>query len=165
MQNSFMRKKEYIIHIDLEEKQDLYDEFNWQILNDKLANYIDKQISKSRFSDKLIIEIKAGFMRNNEKEKMRNCIIAHYQDVLTEMYVYNKASWFKKVLLLLIGIFFLIVANNLKDDVTTVFVELINIAGWVAVWEVVYNMLFTDNEHKFKSKRASQLIKADIKFV
>lgn len=161
---NIMNNKEYVIHVDLEEKQDLYDEYNWNILNDKLANYIDKQISKSRFRDKIIIEISAGFMLTKEKEKMRNCIISHYKDVLIEINFYEKSNNIKKIMLFLLGVIFLILSNSLVGTINKVFVELLNIAGWVAIWEIVYIVLFTDNERKFKRLRARQLIKSKITF-
>lgn len=162
MNNVLNKKKEYIIHIDLEGKDDLYDEYNWNILNDKLASYINKQVSRSKLDDKIIIEISAGFTMNKEKEKMRSCILEHYNDVLKECEIYDKVDVTKKIFLMLFGLIVLVVARNI--EVAGIISELLNIAGWVAVWEVVYSLLFTDNERKFKQKRAKQLVKAEIIF-
>ena len=164
MTNQLINKREYTIHIDLEEKNDLYDEYNWEILNNKLAHYIDRQASKSSLKDHIIIEISAGFMRNKEKEKMKNCILAHYQDVLTEIKVYEKVNNAKKTILFLVGVVFLILSNSLNGRFNEILVELFNIAGWVAVWEIIYIVLFTDNERKFMRQRARQLVKAQIVF-
>lgn len=162
MNNVLNKNKEYIIHIDLEGKDDLYDEYNWNILNDKLASYINKQVSRSKLDDKIIIEIYAGFTMNKEKEKMRNCILEYYNDVLKECKIYYKVDVTKKIFLMLFGLIALVVARNI--EVAGIISELLNIAGWVAVWEVVYSLLFTDNERKFKQKRAKQLVKAEIIF-
>jgi len=155
-------KNVYTIHIDLDGKDDLYDEYNWNILNDKLANYINKQVSKSHLEDKIIIEIRSGFTLSKEKEKMANCIKEYYNAVLTESNVYERVSTTKNILLLLLGILFLLIANNFL--IVSIFRELLNIAGWVAIWEVVYNVLFTENERKFKKKRNKKIINSDIKF-
>ena len=164
MNNKLTNKREYTIHIDLEEKYDLYDEYNWNILNEKLARYIYHQASKSKLNDHIIIEISAGFMRHKDKEKMRNCVIAYYHDILKEINVYEKSNNIKKIILFLIGVIFLILSNSLKEMLNDVLVELLNIAGWVAVWEIIYIVLFTDSERKFKLKRARQLVKSEIIF-
>ena len=162
--NNVIKKKEYIIHIDLEEKDALYDDYNWHILNDELARYINKQISKTKLDDKIILEISAGFMKQEEKVKMRECIINHYQDVIAEIKVYNRLLSKKQYLLLFFGILGLIVSSMLDGITAKIIVEVLNIAGWVGVWEAIYSIIFTDSELKFKQKRAKQIIKSEIIF-
>ena len=164
MNNSLNKKREYIIHIDLEGKEDLYDEYNWNILNDKLAKYIDKQVSKSKFENKIIIEINIGTKDEIDKEKMSKCILEYYSDILAEMRVYEKLSLTRDFLLFTLGVFFLLISNGLQILHISLLTELLNIAGWVAIWEVIYNRLFVLNERKFKKKRAKQILKSEIVF-
>lgn len=42
--------------------------------------------------------------------------------------------------------------------------EILLIAGWVAIWEVVDDLLFTDPTKQLEEKRALQLAKATILF-
>ena len=73
----------------------------------------------------------------------------------------DKYDDYFRFLLLLLGIILIIISEIFSALLS----ELFLIAGWVVIWEVVYDILFTGIKRKQKLKIAQKLSTCEISFI
>ncbi len=158
-------KKETIINMTFDEKDDYISQFNENKLSNKLSNYILDECRGKPLKNKITLNIKMNYrISNKEKEEFIKMIHNNYKDDLKEYMLILKRSIIKKIIIFFIGVVLIYLAyfKDIMDN--EVISEIILIIGWVAIWEVAYTWFFESDKNRIMVKRLKQLIKCNINF-
>ena len=158
-------KKETIINMTFDEKDDYISQFNENKLSNKLSNYILDECRGKPLKNKITLNIKMNYRNSNkEKEEFIKMIHNNYKDDLKEYMLILKRSIIKKIIIFFIGVVLIYLAyfKDIMDN--EVISEIILIIGWVAIWEVAYTWFFESDKNRIMVKRLKQLIKCNINF-
>ena len=131
------------ITIKLEKIEDALNKFNENILNEELDNYIITSCKHIHSKEKIILNID-NLSKKEEQNKLENVIHNHYQIKVKQLNKIDKYDDYFRLILLLLGIILIIIS----EQFTSLLSELFLIAGWVVVWEVIYDILFTGIKRK-----------------
>lgn len=158
-------KKETIINMTFDEKDDYISQFNENKLSNKLSNYILDECRGKPLKNKITLNIKMNYrISNKEKEEFIKMIHNNYKADLKEYMLILKRSIIKKIIIFFIGVVLIYLAyfKDIMDN--EVISEIILIIGWVAIWEVAYTWFFESDKNRIMVKRLKQLIKCNINF-
>ena len=158
-------KKETIINMTFDEKDDYISQFNENKLSNKLSNYILDECRGKPLKNKITLNIKMNYrISNKEKEEFIKMIHNNYKDDLKEYMLILKRSIIKKIIIFFIGVVLIYLAyfKDIMDN--EVISEIILIIGWVAIWEVAYTWFFESDKNRIMVIRLKQLIKCNINF-
>ena len=156
-----MNKRENIV-IDIDDIEDIYNQYNKNELNDDLANYIEKRCSRLMKNKVDITFVTNEELNDIEKNKINDLVRSHYELEIKYLNIDVKKIKTANTVYLIAGILIIIIEMILKDFflISTV----IDILGWVLIWESVFNLLFTDNELDIKLSRAKKILNSNITF-
>lgn len=158
-------KKELNIEVDIRNKNDFVSDFNDNTLSPLIKDYLLNEIAGYDINHKININIDCKFqLTDKEKEKYQKIIIKEFKESKDELLLEIKESNLKKVLLFLIGLLFIVITYFLNNVLGEVLVEVFNIFGSVAIWEVAYAIFFTDASRRRTIKKYNQILKSNIKF-
>ncbi len=159
-------KKETIIEISFDGKDDYISQFNNAKLSDRLSNYILEECRGKSLSNRITLNIKTNFKINaNEKEEFIKMVHENYKTDLKEYTLILKFSNIKKSIIFFIGIILIYLAYFRGISSNEVISEVILIIGWVAIWEAAYTWFFESDKNRIKAKRLKQLAKCRINFI
>ncbi len=148
------------IKIKLENLEDATNKYNSELLNEELDNYITQNCQHIHTKER--IEIKINNLTNKEEqEKIKKLIHHHYQNKVLRLNKIDKYDDYFRLILLLLGIILIIIS----EQFTSFLSELFLIAGWVVVWEMVYDILFTGIKRKRDLKIVKKLATCEISFI
>lgn len=148
------------IEVDLFEEKYFISKYNDQRIPNELTNYIFEELTGESLKDKVTLDIYSHYkMTEEDRKKYRKMIKKSFIDNKQELELEIRSSNFKKLILLLIGILFIFPSNIFSE-----FGEILDIFGWVAIWEVAYAIMFTDVKKNQKIKRYNQIVNAKINF-
>lgn len=154
------------IKVDIQDKENLYNPFNKEQISEELGNYILSSSKKIPIKEKMIIMIHDyENLDEKEKEHLIDAIREYFGLMVQEKMIYSELSQMNHIILLLIGILLITLSNILTNVFPFLIPELFLIAGWVAIWETVYGILFTDNKTRVEIKRIKALTTCFIQFV
>lgn len=156
-----MNKIENIV-IDIDDIEDIYNQYNKNELNDDLANYIEKRCSRLMKNKVDITFVTNEELNDIEKNKIKDLVRSHYELEIKYLNIDVKKIKTANTVYLIAGILIIFIEMILKDFflISTV----IDILGWVLIWESVFNLLFTDNELDIKLSRAKKILNSNITF-
>ena len=158
-------KKTINIEIELNEKSTIYNEFNNYQLSDELSNYIYNQCKGIDNISDIKLNISHSFKMTEEDQiKLVDAIRANYGIDVKENLIKIKQEHFKELLFLIFGIFLLIFSNLYGYIKAYLIDEVISIFGCVSVWEVAYNLIFTETKIRMENKRLKKLTEIKINF-
>ena len=158
-------KKTINIEIELNEKSTIYNEFNNYQLSDELSNYIYNQCKGIANIGDIELNINHSFKMTEEDQiKLVDAIRANYGIDVKENLIKIKQEHFKELLFLIFGILLLIFSNLFGYINAYLIDEVISIFGCVTVWEVAYNIIFTETKIRVENKRLKKLTKIKINF-
>lgn len=147
------------IKIKLENLVDATNKYNQELLSEELNNYITQNC---HIHPKERIEIKInGLTKKEDQEKIKKLIHYHYQNKVKQLNKIDKYDDYFRLILLLLGIILIIIS----EQFTSLLSELFLIAGWVVVWEMVYDILFTGMKRKRDLKLMKKLAICEITFI
>lgn len=148
------------IKIKLENLEEATNKFNHEVLNDELDNYITSASMHTLHKERIILNIN-GLSNNNEQKELITLIHTHYQNKVKQLNKIDKYDDYFRIILLLLGILLIIIS----EQFTSFLSELFLIAGWVVVWEIVYDTLFTGIKRKRDLKLYKKLATCEIEFL
>lgn len=151
--------KEKIITIEVNNLNDVFNIYNPEIINDELHNYIMHQCLGVSVYKPLKFMIEGNF-NDDEKEKIESAIKNYYKSYINHYKSIDKYDDWVRLILLLIGIV-LIFASQKFDFVIS---ELLLVIGWVAIWELGYDILFYKQKRKRDYFRYKQIYSSKIEF-
>lgn len=158
-------KKKINIEVDISEKKYFVSKYNENTLAPELKDYLLNEIIGSDINTKINIIIDAKFdLTEDEKEHYKKLIIKEFRENNDEIQYEIEQGNLKKLTLSFIGMLFILASYFFNHIIGEVLEEILNIFGWVALWEVAYAIFFTDASRRRKLKRNNQIIHADIKY-
>ena len=103
-------------------------------------------------------------IKDEEQTQYRKIIRKEFRESLADLENLRRKSNMKRVSLFLIGLFSFLIQMRLGEYIGTVISEIINIIGWVCIWEFIYSILFTAISRKNDIDRLRQILNAEIEF-
>ena len=158
--NKNRRKYMETVKIKLENIGNAANPYNENFLNDELNNYIITSCSHINYKERLEININ-GISKKEEQEHLTKLIHTHYQSKVNQIKKIDKYDDYFRIILLLLGIILIIISEHLTSFPSEIFL----IAGWVVIWEMVYDILFTGIKRKRDLKLYKKLANCEINFV
>ncbi len=147
------------INIKLETLEDATNKFNNNVLNEELDSYITNA-SLHTHKERIILNVD-GLLNNKDQEQLVKLIHTHYQNKVKQLNKIDKYDDYFRFILLLLGILLIIIS----EQFTSLLSELFLIAGWVVVWEIVYDILFTGARRKRDLKLYKKLATCETEFL
>lgn len=148
------------ININLKSIEDATNEFNDKLLSSNLDTYILENSKHTRNKERISLTI-SNISSKKEQKDLINLIHSHYLKKVIQLKKIDHYDDYFRLLLLLLGIILIIISEQL----TLFLSELFLIAGWVVIWEVVYDILFTGIKRKRELKIAKKLSTCEINFI
>lgn len=140
------------IILNIKNESDLYEKYS-NNLSKELINYLIRRSKYIKGDIKIVVNTKLNI--ENIDKILRNG--------LNEYFNYSKkidnAHNAKQIILFLIGIILLLIATIFHDEVIK---EIIIIAGWFAIWEVVNISLNIDSELKLNRRLIRKILNSEI---
>lgn len=152
-----MKKREEII-IYLNNIEEAVNKFNPEIISDELTEYILKRCTFISLKSNIDITI-LGVDQTNQLN-LKNIIHNHFKQMVNKLKKVEQYDDSKRLLLLILGVV-LIGVSEVFDFIVS---ELFLVAGWVVIWELVYNIFFERIKRNRDYYRYLQLSKSNIKF-
>lgn len=142
------------IIVNIKRESDLYEKYNDNLSKD-LINYL---IEEARVKDDIKIIINTNLNIKKIDVLLKEGIINAYNNSKRlDKYLDNK-----QIIFFIIGIIFLILSTFIKYGILN---EIIIIAGWVAIWEVVDISLNIDSKLRISRKLMNKLINSEIEVI
>lgn len=135
------------INIELENYNTALNQFNKEILSDDLNNYILTNCYKPFLNKNITLNIK-GLTKKEEQEKLTNLIHNHYEQLYQ---IHKKITNFDdyfRICLFLIGIIAILISEQFVSFLEDIF----EIAGWVVIWEAIYDVIFKEIDRQKKKR-------------
>lgn len=153
------------IQISIDEFSSFFDPINKNRISNEIVEYIHREMKLIPMKSKIIIKIcgKSSFSLE-EKEQMIDVLRNHYGLLVQHELKLHRYRKIKKLILLLIGILFIAFSRWFSRLFSSVIEELFLIAGWVVIWELVYEVVFTDNTQKIQVLQMKKLTDCQIVF-
>ena len=141
-----------IIVLNIKQEEDLYEKYSNNVSRD-LINYL---IRETKYvNDDIKIKINTKLKIDNIENIIKNGLMKIYN----ESRKFDKILDSKQIMFFIIGVMFLLLSSLIP---TALIKEIIIIAGWVAIWEVVDISLNVDSELKLNRKLVKKLMNSNI---
>ena len=132
-----------MINIDINNLEELENDYNKKHINKDLEEYIMECAKLMPRKEKIRLKIN-GNLNQNEQNKTINLIHGYYKEKIKQYHLIDKYDDYVRIFLLILGIVFIIISEHLIDVLS----ELFLIAGWVVVWEIIYDLIFMGFKRK-----------------
>lgn len=135
---------------------------NKKHLDTQLNNYLESCINRDSRRGTKSLNIKLPKeVKDREKEKItRHTFKSHYKSKLKLLKKEALNKVLKIVLLSLFGLIFLILKENTFSNLSPTIKSIINISGWVLIWNAVYSLFissFNLCRRFYKNKKLQKL--------
>lgn len=133
------------------------------MVNIEVAEYIDNSVKQKKLKNGLSIIISSGKINNEEKTVYSEAIRNHYRSRIVENNRKIKRYTITSIILLLIAFVTFIINFGLKVTVGgEILLELVDIIGWVFMWEAVDFFFFKRKEVKIENYKNLNIYSAEI---
>ena len=144
--------------VTVQNRRGIFNEFNDKLLSSTLNDYLVKSCLYVK-KGTITLKIK-GLSSKKEQENFKK-VLHEYYDKKSQFYMLEDSIVdVKRIFLLLLGIL-LIFISKIFDFILS---EIFLVAGWVAIWEIVYDLFFREKERKRNIKIYQKLAKSTIIF-
>ena len=141
------------IEINITDENELLNIYNKNIISETLDNYLTTSLEHRSLKENITINI-----TGTENENIKNIITNYYK----EKYLYFKKidtlDNYIRLVLFLIGVLSIFMSKKFTNIVSEIFL----IAGWVIIWEIIYDILFSEIKRKRKAKIYKALATSNI---
>lgn len=141
------------IEINITNENELLNIYNKNIISETLDNYLTTSLEHRSLKENITINI-----TGTENENIKNIITNYYN----EKYLYFKKidtlDNYIRLVLFLIGVLSIFMSKQFTNIVSEIFL----IAGWVIIWEIIYDILFSEIKRKRKAKIYKALATSNI---
>lgn len=139
------------IRVLIKDENSLYEAFS-NSLSQALIDYL---IQEAMIKNDIVIEVNTKLKIPNLEEIFYKGINEYYTKLVLKDKIYDV----KQIVFILLGIIFLITSTLLNNDLLR---ELLIIAGWVAIWDVIDYYLNKNMEYRRVKRVLQKLMKAKI---
>lgn len=156
-----------VIPIDLNSVDDLYMKHDYKklVLSDDVADYIEEIASIIPFKYDIVLQFHCHKISEEEQERIQKIIKNNFGMEIDDIDYENRMTGYISILLFIIGVVILIVACALEGKILKLIDELLFIAGWVILWDMMESVIFTNNERNVKRLNKLQLYDSKVEFV
>ena len=152
-----------IIEINIHNYDYVTEKFDSNKLSRELASFIYNQYTSLSVNKGVELNVNSNLTEEQENN-LADMIHRHFgletqKSILTFQY---KTKY--QILLFLIGIFLIALSNLPFISNLSTLHEILLIFGWVAVWELIYDIMFVDIKENIKRKRFKKLSKVKINY-
>lgn len=165
MSVSHTKKDNHVINMQILDKSDFISPYcgYTPVISSEAAAYLDNALKYVSPKKEVEIHIKSKVILDEEKEFYKNAIINYYSNNIKE----HKRDLFHNnllsILLLIVGAVFITVMLILEaTNVNAIYSTILEIVGWVFIWESAYNFFFEKHHIKKELVKARQIINANI---
>lgn len=141
------------IEINITNENELLNIYNKNIISETLDNYLTTSLKHRSLKENITINI-----TGTQNENIKNIITNFYK----EKYLYFKKldtlDNYIRLILFLIGVLSIFMSKQFTNIVSEIFL----IAGWVIIWEIIYDILFSEIKRKRKARIYKTLTSATI---
>ena len=150
------------VEIFIDERRDYVSNYNTNMLNPELKDYILEELRGSNLKKGIKIEIVGDYFDSEEKkQEFLKLFKNEFSLSIKDMTMYLKYSLIASLLLGLLGIIFIVLSNVIT---ASVFKEIFLIMGWLDIWESTANIIFNESKNYLIIKRYERIRKAKIIF-
>mgnify|MGYP004669912743 CR=1 FL=1 len=141
-----------VIEVNLKSEDELLEKYSGKLSNE-LLKYL---INESKYTDE---SLKIVIKTNMEADSVKDVIKSGLNSALKNAEYIDKLYNNKQILLFIMGITILIISTLILNQVIK---EIVIIAGWVFIWEVIDISLNTDIETRITKRTVKKLLKSRI---
>ena len=154
-----MRNK---VEIFVDEQKDFVSNYNTNMLNPELKNYVLEELRGSNLKKGITVNIVGNYFDTSEKKnEFLKLFKNEFSLSIKDYSMYLKYSVIASLLLGLLGIIFIILSNIIGSSL---FKEIFLIMGWLGVWESTANLIFNESKNYLIIKRYQRILEAKIIF-
>ena len=143
------------IIVNLKNENDLYEKYSNEVSND-LINYLIKEIRYIK--DDIKITVNTNLKIENIDTLIKDGLIKKYNNLNRIDNFYDN----KQIIFFILGVVFIFISTFIKYEVLK---EIIIIAGWVGIWEMLGITLNTDSEIRLNRKQLKRLLDCKIEII
>lgn len=147
------------MNIEIKNIDDALNKFNSNEISNELNNYIT-DMSLKGFKNIKELNIKCNLTKK-EKEELEEIIHNYYKNLAKDLNYIDKHDNHIQIILFLLGLLLILISK----ETTSFLSEVLLIAGWVFVWEMLYDVLFNQIKRKRKAYIYKNLAKCKINFI
>ena len=141
------------IEINITDENELLNIYNKNIISETLDNYLITSLEHRSLKEDITINI-----IGTKNEFIKSIITSYYEEKYLYLKKIDKLDNYIRLTLFLIGILAIFISKQFTNIVSEVFL----IAGWVIIWEIIYDVLFSEIKRKRKARIYKTLAKAKI---
>lgn len=163
----YLKDGKAIIPISIEKIDDLYMKHDYLKLDlsDSLCNYIEEMAYIVPIEYDIVLEIHSPELSVEEQNRIRKNFKSNFGMEIDDIDYSIKEANKKATTLFVFGTIFLILSYLLYSHVWDFFYELVNIAGWVALWDMVEILILDNDESRIERLNKLQLYDANVTFI
>ena len=159
-----MKKTNYVV-VDINSKTELFNKFNKNQISDNLAQYIIINAKKELSIKNIKLVIRQNIpLTIQEQKNLIDAIREYFGLRVREKMMYLRINNTKQIVLSIVGILLIVLSEVLSISFEYLIPELLLIAGWITVWEVLDSILFVNSKIKIEKKIYKKLSSCEIDF-
>ena len=141
------------IEINITNENELLNIYNKNIISETLDNYLTTSLEHRSLKENITINI-----TGTKNENIKNIITNYYKEKYLYLKKIDSLDNYIRLVLFLIGVLSIFMSKQFTNIVSEIFL----IAGWVIIWEIIYDVLFSEIKRKRKARIYKTLAKAKI---
>lgn len=158
-------KKETVIEIIIQEKEDFQNKFNEKNLSNELSSYIYEECLGTPLTNDIKLEVFSKVELTDEDQKdFYEKVHKNYGMMVKEEELVLRYSNYTKGFLFFLGVLLIALAYLLESVKDLILSEVILIVAWFSIWEATSGFLFENSKKRIKIKRLKKLSNCEIKF-
>lgn len=163
----YLKNGKAVIPISINKIDDLYMKHDYLNLDlsDSLCNYIEEMAYIVPIEYDIVLEIHSPELSDEAQNRIRKNFKSNFGMEIDDIDYSLKEANKKAITLFVFGAVFLILSYLLYSHVWDFFYELVNIAGWVALWDMVEILILDNDELRIERLNKLQLYDATVTFI
>lgn len=163
----YLKNGKAVIPISINKIDDLYMKHDYLNLDlsDSLCHYIEEIAYIVPIEYDIILEIHSPELSNEAQNRIKKNFKSNFGMEIDDIDYSLKEANKKAITLFVFGTIFLILSYLLYSHVWDFFYELVNIAGWVALWDMVEILILDNDELRIERLNKLQLYDATVTFI
>lgn len=168
VENNYIREDgKAVIPIELKHLDDLYMAHDYEklVLSDEISNYIKEVASIIPFKYDIVLEFHCHEIDLDRQERIKRIIKNNYGMEIDDLDYENRLETYTSLALSIIGIIFLLICFALPESTWSIIKEMTSIVGWVILWDILENIIFTISRRRLERLNILQIYDSQIEFV
>ncbi len=156
-----------VIPIRLDNIDELYMKHDYKrlVLSDEISDYIEEVASIIPFKHDIILEIHCKRIDDESQKRIRKVIKNNYGMEIDDIDYETRMSKYISAISLVLGIAIIVLALAIEVEKIGIIKELLMLAGWVIVWDILEELIFTNSRRKMERLNKLQIYESQVDFV